>query len=99
MIDIARIKAAIEQSGTTVPAILMLVENTTKAEADARAKAAEAEARATEAEAKAMSPEVDETVGNLVAHLEQMTASMADTLAKHAPEEPAAPAADPLHVI
>jgi hypothetical protein len=95
MIDIARIKAAIEDSGATVPAVIMLVDNTVTSAADALAKKADAEARAVAAEANAMTPEAAATVDGLVAHLEEMTKSMKDALAKYA----AAPSADQVHVL
>lgn len=108
MIDLARIKAAIEDSGATVPAVIMLVETVAKSEADALAKIVDAEARAIAAEANAMTPEAAATVDGLVAHLEEMTKSMKDTLARYAsgnptsapisaPETSSSP--DPVHVI
>jgi hypothetical protein len=88
MIDLTRIQKAIEESGATVPAVIMLVDTVAKNEADALIKIANAEARAVAAEANAMTPEASAAIDGLVAHLEEMTKSMKDTLAKYATENP-----------
>jgi hypothetical protein len=108
MIDLARIQKAIEDSGSTVPAIIMLVDTSAKSEADALIKIADAEARAVAAEANAMTPEAAAAVDGLVAHIEQMTMSMKDTLAKYAAANPTSaptsapetsPSPDAVHVL
>jgi hypothetical protein len=108
MIDLARIQKAIEDSGATVPAIIMLVDGSAKSEADALIKIADAEARAVAAEANAMTPEVAAAVDGLMNHLEQMTQDMKDTLAKYATANPTSaptsapetsPSPDAVHVL
>jgi hypothetical protein len=92
MLDLTRIQKAIEESGATVPAVIMLVDNYVKGEADALAKVVDAETRAAAALANAMTPEASAAIDGLVAHLEEMTKAMKDTLAKYAaqpaPESP-----------